>query len=60
MWRVATTTMTVHAKAVRSAVAMKMLMAVTGLYLVLFLLMHMWGNLKMFIGPEAFNTTPSG
>ncbi len=34
---------------------MKMLMAVTGLYLVLFLLMHMWGNLKMFIGPEAFN-----
>ena len=52
---VATNTMTVHAKAVRSAVAMKMLMAVTGLYLVLFLLMHMWGNLKMFLGPEAFN-----
>lgn len=30
-------------------------MALTGLLLVLFLLMHMVGNLKMFIGPESFN-----
>ncbi len=30
-------------------------MAITGLVLVLFLLMHMAGNLKMFIGPESFN-----
>lgn len=30
-------------------------MAVTGLILVIFLLVHMWGNLKMFIGPEAYN-----
>ena len=30
-------------------------MAVTGLILIAFLLMHMFGNLKMFIGPESFN-----
>ena len=30
-------------------------MAVTGLILIVFLLMHMAGNLKMFIGPESFN-----
>lgn len=34
---------------------MKALMAVTGLILVCFLLMHMWGNLKAFIGPEAYD-----
>jgi succinate dehydrogenase / fumarate reductase cytochrome b subunit len=30
-------------------------MAVTGLIMVGFLLMHMYGNLKMFLGAEAFN-----
>ncbi len=30
-------------------------MAVTGLVLIGFLLMHMFGNLKVFIGPEAYN-----
>lgn len=30
-------------------------MAVTGLILIGFLLMHMYGNLKMFLGPEEFN-----
>lgn len=30
-------------------------MAVTGLMLIAFLLMHMYGNLKMFLGPEAFD-----
>lgn len=30
-------------------------MAVTGLCLIGFLLMHMYGNLKVFMGPEAFN-----
>ena len=34
---------------------MKVLMAVTGLFLILFLLMHMWGNLKAFFGPEAYD-----
>jgi len=30
-------------------------MALTGLILVLFVLFHMYGNLKMFMGPEAYN-----
>ena len=30
-------------------------MALTGLIMIGFLLMHMYGNLKMFMGPEAFN-----
>jgi len=34
---------------------MKALMAITGLVLILFLLMHMVGNLKMFMGAESFN-----
>ena len=52
---VATTTLTPHQKALRSSVAMKVLMALTGLIMVGFLLMHMYGNLKMFLGPEAFD-----
>jgi succinate dehydrogenase / fumarate reductase cytochrome b subunit len=34
---------------------MKALMAVTGLILIGFLLMHMYGNLKMFLGAEEYN-----
>lgn len=34
---------------------MKILMALTGLFLVLFILAHMYGNLKMFGGPDAYN-----
>jgi succinate dehydrogenase / fumarate reductase cytochrome b subunit len=30
-------------------------MAVTGLVLIAFLLVHMYGNLKMFLGPESFD-----
>ena len=30
-------------------------MAVTGLIMIAFLLMHMYGNLKMFLGAESFN-----
>lgn len=30
-------------------------MAVTGIFLILFLLMHAWGNLKAFIGPESYD-----
>ena len=51
----ATQTLSVHQKAVRSSVALKALMAVTGLILIAFLLMHAWGNLKAFIGPEAYD-----
>ena len=34
---------------------MKALMAVSGLILISFLLVHMYGNLKMFLGAEAFD-----
>ena len=34
---------------------MKALMAVTGLILVVFLLVHMYGNLKMFLGAESYD-----
>ncbi|MDL4772184.1 MULTISPECIES: succinate dehydrogenase cytochrome b subunit [Thermomonosporaceae] len=39
----------------RSTVGKKAVMAVTGGILVLFLLMHMIGNLKIFLGAEDFN-----
>lgn len=39
----------------RSSVGKKVLMAVTGLFLLVFLIGHMVGNLKAFLGPEAFN-----
>ncbi|WP_300084101.1 succinate dehydrogenase cytochrome b subunit [Propioniciclava sp.] len=51
----ATTTLTPHQRAVRSSVALKVLMAITGLIMVGFLLMHMYGNLKVFLGADAFN-----
>jgi succinate dehydrogenase / fumarate reductase, cytochrome b subunit len=40
---------------IRSTVGMKALMAVTGILLVLFLFAHMLGNLKIFVGAEAFD-----
>ena len=39
----------------QTTVALKVTMALTGLILVLFVLFHMYGNLKMFMGPEAYN-----
>lgn len=39
----------------RSSVVKKALMAVTGLVLICFLLMHMFGNLKIFAGPDDYN-----
>ncbi len=39
----------------RSTVSLKILMAVTGLLLVLFLFAHMAGNLKIFVGAESFD-----
>ena len=34
---------------------MKVVMALTGLVMIGFLLMHMYGNLKAFLGPESFD-----
>lgn len=54
---VTTTTLTTHQRALRSTVAMKTVMALTGLVLVAFLLAHMVGNLKLLINDngEEFN-----
>ena len=38
-----------------TTVAMKILMAVTGLFFVFYLVLHMYGNLKLFFGMEAYN-----
>lgn len=46
---------TVENRGRKTTVALKVLMAVTGLFLVLFLMMHAFGNLKMFQGEEAYN-----
>jgi succinate dehydrogenase / fumarate reductase cytochrome b subunit len=43
------------ARAARSTIALKMLMAVTGVVFILFVLVHMYGNLKAFSGHDAFN-----
>ncbi|HEX2704674.1 MAG TPA: succinate dehydrogenase cytochrome b subunit [Candidatus Lustribacter sp.] len=43
-------------KARRTTVAMKMLMATTGALFVFYVLMHMYGNLKIFGGQDAFDT----
>ena len=42
-------------QALRSTVALKALMAVTGLIMLGYLLAHMYGNLKVFAGEAAFN-----
>jgi succinate dehydrogenase / fumarate reductase cytochrome b subunit len=52
---VAIATLTPASKALRSTVALKALMAVTGLILIGYLLAHMYGNLKIFSGEAAFN-----
>ncbi|TAK31584.1 MAG: succinate dehydrogenase cytochrome b subunit [Chloroflexota bacterium] len=39
----------------RSTIGMKVAMAVTGFILYGFVLMHMWGNLKVYAGREYFN-----
>ncbi|MDQ3358007.1 MAG: succinate dehydrogenase cytochrome b subunit [Actinomycetota bacterium] len=51
----ATTTLVRGARAVRSTIALKILMALSGLIFVAFVLAHMYGNLKAFSGHEAFN-----
>ena len=43
-------------RAARSTVALKALMAVSGLIMIGYLLAHMYGNLKIYAGAAAFNT----
>lgn len=39
----------------QTTVALKVLMALTGLFFVFFVLFHMYGNLKMLLGAESYN-----
>ena len=39
----------------RSSIGKKQIVAVTGLMLIGFLIMHLAGNLLIFLGPDAFN-----
>jgi succinate dehydrogenase / fumarate reductase, cytochrome b subunit len=43
------------ARAARSTIALKMLMAVSGAVFIAFVLVHMYGNLKAFSGHDAYN-----
>jgi succinate dehydrogenase / fumarate reductase cytochrome b subunit len=52
---VATTDLVRDGRAVRSTIALKMLMALSGLAFIAFVLVHMYGNLKAFAGHDAFN-----
>ena len=51
----ATPTLVKGARSTHSTIALKMLMAVTGIIFVGFVLAHMYGNLKAFAGHDAFN-----
>ncbi|MCG8351881.1 MAG: succinate dehydrogenase cytochrome b subunit [Chloroflexales bacterium] len=44
----------------RSSIGKKAIMAVSGIVLVGFLVLHMYGNTKMYQGPEAFNAYAAG
>lgn len=55
MTPVATQTLVKGARATRSTIALKLLMALSGLIFIGFVLMHMYGNLKAFAGHDAFN-----
>ncbi|GAA1899109.1 succinate dehydrogenase cytochrome b subunit [Lapillicoccus jejuensis] len=51
----ATSTLPATITARRTTIAMKMVMATTGIVFVLFVLAHMYGNLKMFGGQAAYD-----
>jgi succinate dehydrogenase / fumarate reductase cytochrome b subunit len=52
---VATTTLVRGARSTRSTIALKLLMAVSGLVFIGYVLLHMYGNLKAFAGHDAYN-----
>lgn len=49
------TTLVRGARSTHTSIAQKMLMAVTGVVFLLFVLLHMYGNLKAFAGHDAYN-----
>jgi len=52
---VATTTLIKGARSTRSTIALKLLMAGSGIIFILFVLLHMYGNLKAFAGEASYN-----
>ena len=52
---VATATLVKNSRSTRSTIALKLLMAISGLIFIGFVLTHMYGNLKAFEGHDAFN-----
>jgi succinate dehydrogenase / fumarate reductase cytochrome b subunit len=52
---VATTTLVKGARASRSTITLKLLMAASGIIFIGFVLLHMYGNLKAFSGHDAYN-----
>lgn len=52
---VATPTLVKGSRSSRSTIALKLLMAITGLVFLGYVLLHMYGNLKAFAGHDAFN-----
>lgn len=51
----ATTELVKGVRSTRSTIALKLLMATSGIVFILFVLVHMYGNLKAFSGHDAFN-----
>ncbi len=51
----ATTTLVTGARASRSTITLKLLMAASGILFILYVLAHMYGNLKAFSGHDAYN-----
>lgn len=43
-------------KSLSSSIGKKYLMALTGIFLIIFLVIHLVGNLQLYFGKEAFNT----
>ena len=42
-------------KFLNSSIGKKIMMAVTGSFLLIFLIIHLIGNITLFFGPDAFN-----
>jgi succinate dehydrogenase / fumarate reductase cytochrome b subunit len=53
---VATTELVKGVRATRSTIALKLAMAASGIIFILFVLAHMYGNLKAFAGHDSYNT----
>jgi succinate dehydrogenase cytochrome b subunit len=52
---VATATLVKDSRSTRSTIALKLLMAISGIIFIGFVLVHMYGNLKAFAGHDAYN-----